>query len=265
MNESLEKELTIVTPEQVQLQFQTAGVGSRAIAHVLDALLLALVNTVLILLLGLGRKYVWGSSWSSIEDYAAAIIIIVLILLNAGYFICTEAYMGGRTIGKKLAGLRVIQDNGQSATLLSVIIRNLFRLLDVLPMAYFLGSSVMLFSAKDKRIGDMVAGTIVIVELQRERMKRHKRIEKSLAAWRDRLPQLELDDLNKQSLNSRDWLLLQTWIEGLPTMSPAKIESLSKPITEHFAAKLQHHWAQTADSSAYLVACYLQLREDWNY
>jgi uncharacterized RDD family membrane protein YckC len=265
VKEYLEKEIRVVTPEQVQLQFQTAGIGSRALAHILDGLLLLLANAVLVLFLILGSKYVWDGTLTDFSEYAVAITIIVLILLNVGYFICTEAYMGGQTVGKKIGGLRVLQDNGQQPTLLSIIIRNLFRLLDLLPMGYFLGAVVMMFSSKDKRLGDMVAGTIVIVELQGERLKRRKAIEKSLAAWQDRLPKVEVDELGKQSLTLDDWQLLQTWMERSTTMSQAKLGELSAPIARHLAEKLNHPAELTIDPPAYLTAVYLELRSEWEY
>lgn len=265
MNDSLQKELTIVTPEQVQLQFQTAGIGSRAIAHMIDALLLLIFNSVIVLFLILGGDYVWNNSPVDSEGYLLAITIIVVIILNVGYFISTEAYMGGQTLGKRWIGLRVLQDNGQSATLLSILIRNLFRLLDLLPMAYFLGAVVMMFSSRDKRLGDMVAGTIVVLEIQRERLKRRKRIEKTISVWRSHLPQLELEEYRKRSITSQDWLLLQTWIERLPNVSKAKLFELSQPIAGHIAVKLEHPAELTADPAAYLLAVYLELQADWDY
>ncbi|MNH99758.1 RDD family protein [compost metagenome] len=265
MDQFMEKELKIITPEQVQLQFQTAGIGSRAIAQLIDVLLLILVNAVLVLFLTLGTRYVWQDVFSDILNYAAAITILVGILLNVGYFIGTEAYMGGQTIGKRMIGLRVLQDNGQSATLLSVIIRNLFRLLDLLPIGYFLGGIVMIFSSRDKRIGDMVAGTIVVVELQKERVQRRKRIEKSLSAWRDRLPLIELDDTQRRALSFKDWELLSTWIEGLSNMSASRVRELSVPIAAHLSGKLRHGPTVLTDSPAYLIALYVELQPDWEY
>lgn len=171
--------------------------------------------------------------------------------------------MGGQTPGKRIFGLRVIQDNGQSATFLAVIIRNFFRLLDVLPSFYFLGVVVMLFSKKDKRIGDMVAGTIVVVELQRERLKRRKTMNKAIVSWQNRLPELHLEDTGKRVFTAKDWLILSSWVERLPNMHSIRLEELGKPIAEYLAAKLQHPPEVTTNTQAYLIALYVALREDW--
>ena len=133
MSSPYDKQYTVVTPERVQLQFQTAGIGSRAIAHMIDNALLALIDLVIILLLFFGSKWV-GSSMSSMatwaNDYGAALIIILLVLLNVGYYIGLEYYNGGQTLGKKWIGIRVLQENGQAATFLSIVIRNFFRLFE---------------------------------------------------------------------------------------------------------------------------------------
>jgi uncharacterized RDD family membrane protein YckC len=263
MNELQEKELTVITPEHVRLQFQTAGIGSRAIAHLLDGLILIAFNGLLLACAVGMNKAAGGHLFPGLSDYAAAIAIIIVVLLNTGYFVLTEMYMGGQTPGKRILGLRVLQENGQSATFLSIIIRNLFRILDLLPTFYFLGVLVMLFSSKDKRIGDMVAGTIVIIEQGRERKKRKKTIEKTIAKWHSRLPVLVLDEEARKRITSMDWQLLHAWMERLPGLPSEKRDELSIPITRHFAVKLEHSSAHYYDTSAYLVALYQELRSDW--
>jgi uncharacterized RDD family membrane protein YckC len=263
MNEFQEKELTVITPEHVQLQFQTAGIGSRAIAHLMDGLILIAFNGLLLACVIGINKVAGGNLFPGLSDYAAAIAIIIVVLLNTGYFVLTEMYMGGQTPGKRILGLRVLQENGQSATFLSIIIRNLFRILDFLPTFYFLGALVMLFSSKDKRIGDMVAGTIVIIEQGRERLKRKKTIDKTISKWQSRLPVLVLDEASRQRISSKDWQLLHGWMERLPGLPSDKRDELSIPITRHFTVKLEHSSAQFYDTSAYLVALYKELRSDW--
>ncbi len=268
MYETLEEQQTVVTPEQVQLQFQTAGIGSRAMAHLLDGLILVLLNAgIVAALFGLASLGEEGgtSTTSEAGNYAAAIFIILVILINVGYFICTEYYMAGQTPGKRVFGLRVLQDNGQSATFLSVIIRNFFRLVDLLPSFYFLGVMVMLFSKKDKRLGDMVAGTMVVLELQKVRARRRRTIDKAIARYRSRgqLPELQLEQERIQLFHEKDWLMLSTWIDSLPTMHDARLYELGKPIAEYLAAKLQYPLEPTMSTQGYLIALYVRFREDW--
>jgi uncharacterized RDD family membrane protein YckC len=264
MYDSLEKNLTVVTPEQVQLQFQTAGIGSRVMAQLFDTLMLLVLNTgIFFALYGLASLSDGEVQSSTGSDYAVAVFIIFWVLVNVGYFICTEYYMGGQTPGKRIFGLRVIQDNGQSATFLAVIIRNFFRIIDLLPTFYFLGMVVMIFSKKDKRIGDIVAGTIVVVEQHRAQLKRRKLMDKVIVRWRDRMPDLEIGEVGRQAINAQDWLMLSAWAERLPTMRSQKLDELGKPIAAYLANKLQHPHVITAQTQAYLIAIYEALREDW--
>lgn len=262
MSESLDKEVTIITPEQVQLQFHTAGIGSRAVAHILDCLILLVVNSLLLLFVVLVSRLYSGDWLPGLADYMLAITIVLWVVLNLGYFVGTEAFMGGQTPGKRLRGLRVLQNNGQSATLLSIIIRNLFRLLDMLPTFYFLGGLSIVLSSKDKRIGDMVAGTIVVIEARFERMKRRKQLDKAIA--RKNYPDLQLD-INEALLlevTASDWQLLQAWVERVPSMPARKLGELAAPIAQYLAKKLELELG-TGDPSAFLVKLYGKLRDDW--
>jgi uncharacterized RDD family membrane protein YckC len=263
MNESLDKEVTVITPEQVQLQFQTAGIGSRAVAHLLDSLILLIVNVLLFVFVILVSRLYAGSWLPDLADYLLAITIVLWIILNLGYFVCSETFMGGQTLGKRRLGMRVIQNNGQSATLLSIIIRNLFRLLDMLPAFYFVGVLSMFLSSKDKRVGDMVAGTMVVIEARFERVKRRKQLEKAIA--RKNYPEiaLHIEEAPRQGITAKDWQLLQAWVERVPTMPDAKLAELGAPIAHYFAMKLDQDSAITNDVSAFLVKLYETLREDW--
>ncbi|MBP1966894.1 RDD family protein [Paenibacillus aceris] len=263
MNESLDKEVTVITPEQVQLQFQTAGIGSRAAAHLMDVLILTGINAILFLFAILMSRLYSGNWLPALADYILAITIVLWIVLNLGYFIGTEAFMGGQTLGKKMLGLRVIQNNGQSATFLSVLIRNLFRLLDIMPAFYFIGVVSIFLSSKDKRIGDMVAGTIVVIEARFERMKRRKQLVRALT--RKNYPDiaLNIEDSVRQGITAKDWQLLQAWIERVPTMPDVKLAELAAPIAHHFANKLNQNAEITHDAPAFLVKVHETLREDW--
>ncbi|MDR6884571.1 RDD family protein [Bacillus sp. 3255] len=262
MTESLDKEVTIITPEQVKLQFQTAGIGSRAVAHLLDGLILLVVNCILFLFVLLVSRLYSGDWLPGAADYMIAITIVLWIVLNLGYFVGTEAFMGGQTPGKRWRGLRVLQNNGQSATLLSIIIRNLFRLLDMLPSLYFLGALSIVLSPKDKRIGDMVAGTIVVIEARFERMKRRKQLDKAIAHKKYPDLLLDIDESLRPDITASDWQLLQAWVERVPTMADRKLAELAAPIAHYLAKKLGLKVGD-GEAAAFLAQLYAKLREDW--
>ncbi|RAV16434.1 RDD family protein [Paenibacillus contaminans] len=264
MNAPFEKQFTVVTPERVQLQLQTAGIGTRAIAHFLDNVLLGICNFLLLLLLVFGSEWIGSSLDSWANDYALAFLIIFFVVLNVGYYVGLEHYNGGQTLGKKWLGIRVVQENGQSATFISVLIRNFFRLIDFLPTLYFLGTMVMIFSKRDKRIGDMAAGTIVVVELQRDRLKRRRIVDKALEQWRPYVPDTPLSETARQQVGHEDWRLLSAYMERLPSLTDNKAAELGAPIARHLKAKLEAvESLRPMDDRAFLIWLYVQLRDEW--
>ncbi len=150
--------VVIETPEHVVFEYELAGLGSRIIAALIDAMwvglgLLALV--LLVLVVGGVRPGVTG-------PWAVAGAILAAFVLLWGYPILFELYWQGQSPGKRSLGMRVIQEGGYALTPSVVVVRNLLRVVDFLPGGYFLGLAVMVLNRRYKRIGDYVAGTLVI-------------------------------------------------------------------------------------------------------
>ncbi|MGF9917354.1 RDD family protein [Paenibacillus ehimensis] len=266
MNEVNIREASIVTPEHVRLQFRTAGIGSRTAAQLVDNLLLLIAFGAISLLIGLILMLLDIGLDDALGEYAAAFLIVLSFLLIGGYYALTEYYMGGQTFGKKWLGLRVIQENGQPVTLLSAIIRNFFRLIDFLPSFYFVGMLWMFFHPMDKRLGDLAAGTLVIRDLQHERLHLRKRTQKWLAKHRIRLPyELKLSEAFRRRIEREDWLLLSTFVERLPSLDKFKREELARQVAERLGTKLElERELYAAQSTAFLIELYVQLSEEWS-
>src|SRR5699024_1653073 len=113
--ESMTKDqIQIKTPECVSLQFRLTGLGSRAAAMIIDQVILTLANTGLILLLIFTIN---SDIWQVMEyGWMVAVWIIALFAVNWGYFFISEYFFNGKTIGKNIIGIRVIQENGHSIT-----------------------------------------------------------------------------------------------------------------------------------------------------
>jgi uncharacterized RDD family membrane protein YckC len=138
-----------------------AGIGSRFIAIVVDYLIWAAVLTVCSLL-GL---IVFASvhMFSEISaNWMVGIVLIAIFVLHWGYFTLFEAFGNGRTPGKSVAKIRVIHRSGRAASFVESLARNLVRIIDYLPGLYGVGLVVMFFSRQNQRLGDMVAGTLVV-------------------------------------------------------------------------------------------------------
>jgi uncharacterized membrane protein SpoIIM required for sporulation/uncharacterized RDD family membrane protein YckC len=152
----LVRRVEIETPEHVTLGLEVAGVGSRTLAAAYDLLLVL----VLALLASLGLAFAGmglGSSW------AVAALILVNFSIIWGYFALFEGLWNGRTPGKRRVGIRVIMDTGHPVTLQAALIRNLLRIVDLQPgISALVGLATMLFHPHGKRLGDLVAGTLVV-------------------------------------------------------------------------------------------------------
>ena len=159
-----DSELIVATPERVSFEYQIAGLGTRAIAQIIDLLLVAVVE-VAVLFFGFGA----GTLTSSAT--AAVLLMIVLSFINVfGYFWVSEALWSGQTLGKKAFRLRAVGDRGEPLTFMQAGIRNIVRIIDFLPYGYGVGMVVLFANGKGKRLGDLAAGTLVVKDSDHVRL-----------------------------------------------------------------------------------------------
>ncbi|MFZ5816321.1 MAG: RDD family protein [Bacillota bacterium] len=157
-------QIRIDTPESVDLALEPAGLGSRFIAALVDALIQYAVVFLLVLvgLPTLALTFAMEGDPSMAGIAVIAILFIGLGLLFFLYKLLLEAFWNGQTIGKRVAGIRVVQANGLPVTFLQVVIRNLLRIIDYLPTYYLVGAVTILATSKKQRLGDLAAGTVVV-------------------------------------------------------------------------------------------------------
>lgn len=150
----------IVTPEAVVLDFDTAGVGTRVVAELLDLLVqgTALVIVLLALSVSAGAT---GSSGSTIVVIA---MFLLSFLVLVGYPIAFETLWNGRTLGKAALGLRVVTREGAPIRFRHAAIRGIFLLVELWLFLGSLALASILLSKRNQRIGDLVAGTVVLRE-----------------------------------------------------------------------------------------------------
>ncbi|MGC8559532.1 MAG: RDD family protein [Phycisphaerae bacterium] len=145
----------ITTPEMITLQFELAGIYSRALAFILDAALI-LVSLIAFELVAVPTLALISITLAYVVITLGSFIIIV------GYFPIFEIYLRGRTPGKKVMGLQVIDADGRRLAAGAVIIRNMARLVDFLPELMLLGGLVAMADRWHRRIGDFAGQTVVI-------------------------------------------------------------------------------------------------------
>ena len=154
-------QLSIATPELVALEFPLAGLGSRALALCTDYLLQAAAVLVLIFVLVLFAPSL-GRHTPGTQKWAIALFILMPFLLQWGYFTLFEAFWSGQTPGKRVLHLQVIQQTGRPIGFVESLGRNLLRVVDFLPGFYVVGAICVFTTRRGQRLGDLVAGTLVI-------------------------------------------------------------------------------------------------------
>jgi uncharacterized RDD family membrane protein YckC len=184
MSQIIETEETLIieTPERVPLAFALASIGNRflavAIDHFIQYFTIFVVAWTFLSISGFGEAVERDGAYSLLEEmpkWTMALMIIVLFLIFAGYFVFFEWLWNGQTPGKRLLKLRVIREDGRPITLWEATSRNLLRIFDAFPgfilPVYSIGLITIFMSRRDQRIGDMFSGTVVIRERSDEAPK----------------------------------------------------------------------------------------------
>jgi uncharacterized RDD family membrane protein YckC len=160
MSNARPSNLVIETPEGVVFSFELATPVIRSLAWGVDA---AVIGTA---------GYVIGHASSALrglnQDWANAISVVLFFVFSLLYGIVLEWRWRGQTIGKRLFHLRVVDVHGLHLQLSQIVLRNLLRVVDILPALYLVGAVTCLFTRNCQRLGDLAASTIVARELQDE-------------------------------------------------------------------------------------------------
>jgi uncharacterized RDD family membrane protein YckC len=151
---ALDNRLEIQTGDGVTFTLPLAGLVRRALAMAIDMGAVGGAFYFLLVLSPLLPRV--------LKDLSAALRVLIVFLVAQGYTIGLEWFWGGRTLGKRVMGIRVADARGLRLTVGQIVIRNLLRAVDSLPVFSAVGGMVALFNARTQRLGDLAAGTIVI-------------------------------------------------------------------------------------------------------
>jgi uncharacterized RDD family membrane protein YckC len=155
------EELNIRGLTGVDMTLRVAGPGTRAYAFIIDwhiRLLVALAWVLTGLVVGL----IVGGNFK--QDALPLFFIAPALVIYFLYHPVLEVVMRGRTPGKRMAGARIVTLEGETPGTGALLMRNLFRLIDSLPVAYLVGLVCCIFTAQRVRIGDLAAGTLLILD-----------------------------------------------------------------------------------------------------
>ena len=149
-------QLEVETPDHVVLRYDLAGGGNRGFAALVDFVLAALVF--------IGALYAFSLVTNTLPAAGPffGVLVLFTFTLAWSYFVLLEWLWQGQTVGKRLYGLRVIRDDGAPAGFVAVLIRNVIRIVDFLPVFYGVGLLMIIFTSRSQRLGDLAAGTYVV-------------------------------------------------------------------------------------------------------
>ena len=165
-----EEILVIETPERVPLHFALASIGNRFLACAIDhALQFALVLLVSLAFYFLMDSFRLEGFFKDAPKWLYALLVILTFLIFTSYFIFFEWLWNGQTPGKRWLKLRVIREDGRPITFWEAMVRNLLRIFDMMPAPFYsIGLIAVFINGNDQRVGDMVAGTVVVREREAE-------------------------------------------------------------------------------------------------
>lgn len=222
-------DLQIDTPEQITLELPLAGIGSRFLGIAIDTILQFLLYLAGVFAFaysldkfGLERYFSWIP-----PSLGPALVILFIFCVYWGYFAFFEIIWKGQTPGKRLAKIRVIHQSGRPMNAYEAIGRNLMRAIDYLPTMYGVGIICMMLNAQHKRVGDYVAGTVVV----------HDRKTEDIRPDWETVPQsgTALPELAKAT--AEDLVLIETYLQRRAQLSPVVRDNTALQIAERIETK----------------------------
>ena len=251
------------TPENVSVGYDVAGVGSRFLAALIDALVLAAVLVALVIVTVLAGQNLRGA----IAYAAAAIGVLIINVVFLGYFIFFEIIWNGQSPGKRAMGLRVVKTSGYPITPITALIRNVIRLVDWLPAFYAVGVITMIANRHARRLGDLVAGTLVIKETRYTSLSSLSSARGTPAPSRPAGNVQHTDGLPKPAplggsgaqldrLTREDEALIRDFLNRRHTLSPRRRDDLARQIAAvvhaHIGGDFPLHGAPRLMAERYL-------------
>ncbi|HEX3865763.1 MAG TPA: stage II sporulation protein M [Gemmatimonadaceae bacterium] len=244
----LTQTIDIETPELVVVSYTIAGIGSRVYAGLIDLVIcvIAMFATVVALFaMTSGSRAMSAASARTSGTWVFAILILFQFAILWGYYLLFEGLRDGQTPGKRLLGLRVVRDGGYSVGFSASSVRNLMRIVDLQPLfTYAIGITSIAFTKSGKRLGDVVAGTIVV----RETMVRQPAAAAVSARTTERasIPASAI-----AQLDDAEFQLLERWADRRSSLEPERRRQLASQVAKRLARALPD--SDTGSESAKLI------------
>jgi uncharacterized RDD family membrane protein YckC len=228
--------MRIETPEQIGVDLELAGLGSRFVAQFVDWCI-KLVITIVLVLIGAFLLMPRGQEVENLSPIVAASVISVLYLLWLGYGVYFEVRRNGQTPGKRFARIRVVKQHGGALDARAGFIRNLLAIADFLPAFNLNGALLILLTANRQRLGDLAAGTVVI----RERLAGAGELPEET----DELLEWASDDYafsatHLAALTPDDRQIIRSYLQRYRSLNPNGREKLGFKLVDGYVEKMSY-------------------------
>lgn len=262
------------TPEWTTIQWPIAGIGSRALAALVDSLLIFVVDSLLVaaaVFTGshVGMKVLAQGGAKLPFLYAIALLMLIAFLFTLFYFVLCESLWSGQSVGKKIFHLRVMSTQGRRITFFSSFVRNLVRIVDFLPTGYLIGIIFMIVTKKEQRLGDIAAGTVVISERNggipmhiTGAFKRRKGKQFG-AHWLEPVGELPMEAaMMARQCTEEERSLVEEFIRRAPLLGSNRADDLAEHIAERLCGVLSDYpasveiWARSKTPPELLRSLY---------
>jgi uncharacterized RDD family membrane protein YckC len=249
----------IETPEQIDLDLEPAGPGSRFYAQLLDwliqgSILFGVFLVVLLVVAATGQTP--GANIGG--PYLLAVVLAGVIVFLFGYDVYYEGCCNGQTPGKRIACIRVVRESGAPIDVRAALIRNVIGLADFLPSFYLLGGVVTMLTERGQRLGDLAAGTLVVRVRTGE--LRDELEQQILAQARDEYA-FQAEHLAR--CQPEDANILRSYFSRSRELDPEARQELANRLRRVFLARTGYEPPQAilpADTDAFLASLYRDLK-----
>lgn len=257
----------VQSPEQVALALPLAGPTTRIFAYAIDAVLIYTLELALLLLLFFAAMAIepLSEAFTELLDesagrtaeewmesgavlYLVAGFLVVQLVIEWTYFVGFDLLLGGRSPGKALLGLRVLRDGGEPVDLRASLVRNLLRVVDVLPLNYLVGLLAMVISKESKRLGDLAAGTVVA------RLDRPPRALRAEGDVPPDDPRFRFDRKQLARIGREERALLRQTLRRADELAPETAAAAYARAAEVLAKRIGHAPVEAPEHAAFLRA-----------
>jgi uncharacterized RDD family membrane protein YckC len=229
--------IRLQTPESVELEFTLAGIGNRAFALLIDYTIWSVSLFILLISLIYSISQLEGVFFTGLNNngewqlWLFSLYFLIFFTVYCGYFIFFETLWRGQTPGKRWLKIRVIRDDGRPARLPQATLRALLRPIDDL---FSIGALLIIFTHKEKRLGDWLAGTLVIQE-ERPVTKENFVISENAKALATELE----TQVNLMGLIPEDFSIIREYLQRRSLMSSEARANKSRELARQVKALIQ--------------------------